>query len=181
MTATTESKELESKLRELVGSDLEYSAEYQVGHERTKKPDRELVWKIKLKNGNVRLETEYFQGCAHLPGYNWQTSQTVAGDEAIARALHAGRKLCGNGCEVALGATGLLSAPPLSEVMYSLVLDAEAIDHASFEEWASAFGYDTDSRKAEATYRACLEFAIKLRAMFGNEVVNQIRELLSDM
>jgi hypothetical protein len=25
----------------------------------------------------------------------------------------------------------------------------------SFEEWASDFGYDTDSRSAEATYNAC--------------------------
>lgn len=44
--------------------------------------------------------------------------------------------------------------PDASEVLSCLVSDATSFDNArSFEEWASDFGYDPDSRKAEATYR----------------------------
>ena len=55
---------------------------------------------------------------------------------------------------------------PLS-VVYSLVMDAGVLDHASFESWASDYGYETDSRSAEKTYRACLEIALQLRAAIG--------------
>lgn len=52
--------------------------------------------------------------------------------------------------------------PSLDDVLYSLLIDAEAHDQ-SFEDWCSNFGYDTDSRKALATYMACQETATKLR------------------
>lgn len=35
----------------------------------------------------------------------------------------------------------------------------------AFDEWASTFGYDTDSRKALATYEQCREAGPKLRAL----------------
>jgi hypothetical protein len=58
--------------------------------------------------------------------------------------------------------------PDICDVVACLVSDASAIDCRSFEDWASDLGYDTDSRKAEATYRACLETGLALRASLGN-------------
>jgi hypothetical protein len=52
-------------------------------------------------------------------------------------------------------------APQAADVLYSLLLDSSAVGQ-SFESWASDFGYDTDSRAAEATYRACQQNADKL-------------------
>lgn len=46
--------------------------------------------------------------------------------------------------------------PKLKDVLDCLASDSSSIENArSFEEWASDFGYDTDSRKAERTFKAC--------------------------
>ena len=70
--------------------------------------------------------------------------------------------------------------PTLRDVLYSLVSDADAIDCATFEDWAINYGYDTDSRSAEKAYRACLESGLKLRAMLGEEALTKLRELFQD-
>lgn len=44
------------------------------------------------------------------------------------------------------------------------MLDPQEVFAAGgFENWASEYGYDTDSRKAESIYQACLDIALKLR------------------
>ena len=53
-------------------------------------------------------------------------------------------------------------APKLDDVLYSLVMDAEA-DTMSFSEWCSCFEYDEDSRKALSIYDACRKNADILR------------------
>lgn len=70
-------------------------------------------------------------------------------------------------------------SPTLPMVLHSLSLDSSAMD-ATFEDWAMDYGYDTDSRKAEATYRACLDSAIKLRAGLGDANLSKLRELAQD-
>jgi hypothetical protein len=42
-----------------------------------------------------------------------------------------------------------------AEVLARAAADGEDATSQSFEGWASDYGYDTDSRKAESTYRAC--------------------------
>jgi hypothetical protein len=68
--------------------------------------------------------------------------------------------------------------PTLSDVLYSLLSDGEAAGQ-TFEEWAGGLGYDTDSRKAEATYRQCDEIGRKL-AKVGAETLAKAREILQD-
>jgi len=70
--------------------------------------------------------------------------------------------------------------PKLHDVVHSILLDSEAIEHGSFEDWASDFGYDTDSRKAESMYRACLECGLKLRQAIGDNGITQLREAFQD-
>src|SRR5690606_33602845 len=41
--------------------------------------------------------------------------------------------------------------PHAADVLHSLILDSAAADQ-TFESWCDEFGYDSDSRKAEATY-----------------------------
>lgn len=60
--------------------------------------------------------------------------------------------------------SGLKHKPKTIEVMSGLLLDASGVAYGqSFEEWASDYGYDTDSRKAEAIYQACREQTEALR------------------
>lgn len=66
--------------------------------------------------------------------------------------------------------------PRAQDVIYSLVMDSDVLDAGGFESWASDLGYDTDSRKAEAIYRACLEIALKLRSAIGEAGLTKLRE-----
>jgi hypothetical protein len=48
--------------------------------------------------------------------------------------------------------------PQPMDVLHSLVMDAGLVRHGqTFEEFCSEVGYDTDSRKAEASYNECKE------------------------
>lgn len=52
-------------------------------------------------------------------------------------------------------------------VLSSLCLDTTAGDD-SFEEFCANFGYDTDSRSALETYKACARMGRKVRAFLGD-------------
>jgi hypothetical protein len=54
------------------------------------------------------------------------------------------------------------------------------LDSGSFEEWAADYGFDTDSRKAETTYRACLDIALKLRNGIGEDGLRKLQEAFQD-
>lgn len=67
--------------------------------------------------------------------------------------------------------SGIKGLPKVTSVLDSLASDAQGIDNArSFEEWASEYGYDTDSRKAETTYNACRDIAKRLRKFLGADL-----------
>ena len=69
--------------------------------------------------------------------------------------------------------------PSAASVLHCLLSDATACEQ-SFRDWCSDYGYDEDSRKAEATYRACQEAGDKLRKIFTGQQVRELRELLQD-
>jgi hypothetical protein len=61
--------------------------------------------------------------------------------------------------------------PTLEEVLDCLASDGAGYENArSFEEWASEYGYDTDSRKAERTYKAIAKQAEALKRVLGEEL-----------
>lgn len=60
--------------------------------------------------------------------------------------------------------------PTRAEVLDNLASEADGIESTrGFEDWAGEFGYDTDSRKALATYEACLKSARSLRDFLGRD------------
>lgn len=65
--------------------------------------------------------------------------------------------------------TGWDHAPTVADVLDSLASDASGFeDSDGFEDWAAGLGYDTDSRKAEATYRAVEAQTAELRQVAGD-------------
>ena len=70
--------------------------------------------------------------------------------------------------------------PDAIDVLYSLTMDSSVLEYATFEDWASEYGYDADSRSAESTYRACLEIALKLRAAIGDAGLETLRNAFQD-
>ena len=130
---------------------------------------------------SVILTTDYGAGCGHCPSYKASVKElgnrnSVMRDEAI-------RKECETGLPTVGGYTNRSSNPILPDfcdVLASLASDASVLDSGTFEEWAGEFGYDTDSRKAEATYRACLEIALKLRNGIGEDGLRRLQEACQD-
>lgn len=141
-----------------------------------------LNWRVTLLRGKTHnsvpvLTTDYSAGCAQCPSYK-------QGDRAIHRAErvaweceHGKRSTLLGGMVVG---TGKVLQPDFADVLSSLVMDAGVLDSSSFEDWASEFGYDTDSRTAEKLYRACLEIALKLRNSIGEAGLASLRDACQD-
>jgi hypothetical protein len=60
----------------------------------------------------------------------------------------------------------LESEPSAADVLACLVSDVYAGEQ-TFEDFAYDMGFDTDSRKAEATWRACAKLAPRVRRFLG--------------
>jgi hypothetical protein len=58
------------------------------------------------------------------------------------------------------------SKPDPLGLLYCLVMDSSAAD-TSFEDWASEYGYDTDSRKALEIFQQCQDQTRKFRRVVG--------------
>lgn len=132
---------------------------------------RTLNWRVTVKrNGREILTTDYSAGIAHCPAYSEKSlslHNTMAFDTAIKYEVEHGRAFHGRKPII----------PEPTAVISSIVMDCDVIDYPSFEEWASDFGFDADSRKAESIYRTCLEGALKMRAAIGYQALTELREL----
>lgn len=65
---------------------------------------------------------------------------------------------------------GIDRGPTVGDVLESLASDASGAENASsFEDWAGEYGYDTDSRKAERTFKAVMGQTDELRDFLDNE------------
>lgn len=143
-----------------------------------------LNWEVTLRrNDRDIITTDYSVGCAHCPAYKLSVHK-CGGQNSILRH-EAIRMECENGKAIQMcGETPRLTTKPISpdlaDVLYSLSMDANVLDSGSFENWASKFGYDTDSRKAESIYRACLDIALKMRAALGDSALQELRDACQD-
>lgn len=144
-----------------------------------------LKYEVTLNyKGREVLKTPYSMGIGHVPGYTgqkilWNHSQW----EEMKGIFKTGK--CDPKWVYRCMERNFLSRttkiePTLKDVLYCLVMDGGAIDHATFESWAGEYGYDTDSRSAEQTYRACLETGLKLRAALGDQGLSSLREAYQD-
>lgn len=120
----------------------------------------------------------YTQGIAHLETPRKFDPRCVDGDNAIRQACETGKGIYASHY---IRPDVKAVRPTLADILHSLLLDASAIDEASFEDWASSLGYDIDSRKAESTYRECLKIGLALRAAIGNEKLSAMRDLAQEM
>lgn len=133
-----------------------------------------LNWLVTIKrNGRDVLTTDYMAGSGHCPSYQ-------QGNSNACRAMAIDAE-CETGYAHRIDSmnprrTNEQIMPKFADVLHSLASDSDVLDCGGFEEWAENYGMDTDSRKAEATYRACLEIALKLRAGIGEQGLATLRE-----
>lgn len=66
--------------------------------------------------------------------------------------------------------------PPLvNEVLYCLAMDAQCIrDYPIWEDFADAMGYNSDSIKDKKIHKGCTENYLKLRELFGQQILNEL-------
>ncbi len=146
-----------------------------------------LNWLVTFhRNGREVITMDYVAGSGHCPAYRATVREmgnqnSLLRQEVIRWECEHGTPGRHNG---GLSGVGKSGQPPIlpefADVLGCLVHDADAIDSGSFEDWADDRGYDPDSRKAEATYRACLEIALKLQAALGEEGLEKLREAAQD-
>jgi hypothetical protein len=149
-----------------------------------------LNWRCQLiKNQREVVAFDYSAGSGHIPGglqsVGYPSSETA---RHIREICEYGRwQVPSHGSQ----SMGLLSGskvkrwsgqliPTVTDVIYSLSMDSEVLNYASFEDWASCFGYDEDSRSAESIYRQCLEIALALRAAVGDSGMVRLAEIFQD-
>lgn len=149
-----------------------------------------LNWRVTLKkDGREVIATDYMQGSGHCPAYSSPTlfasgkRDEYTTQKRIAAECETGRTTSrGDHRTSSFDASGKKIAPPsVVNVLYSLMQDGRAIDSRDFADWCADYGYDTDSRKAEETYRACLDIGLKLRGTFGEKTMRELYELFQDM
>lgn len=150
---------------------------------------KNLNWRVSLARvapeGATKryiLTTDYSAGIAHTPYYKKHKEGTLRwslhNEPMYEYEVEHGKE--------AIRVPGRIvdRAPILPDpidVIWSLTQDADVFLNArSFEDWASDLGYDTDSRKAEAVYRACLDIALKLRNGIGEDGLRRLQEAGED-
>lgn len=70
---------------------------------------------------------------------------------------------------------GINHPPTSQDVLSCLASDAAGYENArSFEEWASEYGYDTDSRKAEKIFRSVKRQAEQLKRLLGDDSYQEL-------
>lgn len=65
--------------------------------------------------------------------------------------------------------------PTVDEVLNCLAMDSASVENSrDFEDFCNELGYDTDSRRAERTYKACVRQAKEMKALLGDEIYNML-------
>jgi hypothetical protein len=111
---------------------------------------------------NITLQTQYADRNPNMESSEWSNN-----------ASHFKCLLSSNGKRLttffSMGSAHT-GGPTLNDVLGSLAMDAAGIENArDFQDWASEYGYDTDSRKAERTFKACQRISKKLHQFLGAE------------
>lgn len=144
----------------------------------------QLHWMIHLTSGKQTMKVEYSEGCAHVYGYQ-QFHKTKYDHRRHDRRI---RQTCETGelykffthSDTPYETGKKQPQPLLINVLYCLAQDASVMNSRCYEEWASDYGYDEDSRKGEKIYRQCLEQTKNLERVLGRMTLEKLQELYQD-
>lgn len=71
--------------------------------------------------------------------------------------------------------------PNDADVFHSILADTDEIHYGyTFEEWADILGFDTDSRQAERMFNACQDELLRLKTLFSDSELDDLRELFRE-
>lgn len=148
-----------------------------------------LNWKVTLKRGAKKITTDYSQGAGHIPKSIGPCSK-MPGSYRAALVREREEDAAETG-SYAVNLEGLyqvnlkslhrkkLPAPDSRDVLWSLVLDGTS-GEVCFEEWASEYGYDSDSIAALKVYEACRSTGYSLRRLFSLAELEHLKALFQE-
>lgn len=141
-----------------------------------------LNWQVTILKDSKPIWTgDYSAGQGHCPTYKQSAVKTLEYTEKIIHECEKGFKAFGFGMVFGLRCRPQdRILPKLRDVLYGISLDSQVIDYKGFEDWASNFGYDTDSRKAEKIYDSCLKSALSFRNGLGDKALRNLSEACQD-
>lgn len=164
--------------------------------------DPSINWRVTITRGKRGMATDYTQGIGRVPGWpqHYKLRNALAKHQRVLGALASEKgRYFASGEKLEPASTARLERwlfdeslnygvceldlplPDFADVLYGLLMDSEAYDSDTFEEWADNYGYDTDSRKAEKIYDACREIARDLRCVLGQKLIDEARELTKEL
>jgi hypothetical protein len=164
--------------------DLDYSATFvpQSVSRNSKLEYPTLNWNIRLGLRSARADaaphmyTDYMQGVGHVPSSGQQNAKRNRTAEKYAAET-------GLYCLSRRGDSLVrvpVPSPLLRDVLYSLLLDADACNYTSFEDWATEMGLDSDSRSAERMFFDCRAAGRALQNIIPEPAMSTLRELFAD-
>jgi len=162
-----------------------------------------LHWVLTIKREGRKQDAppwfNYWQGVGHIPHYQEgerKFGKFKAWRDYLADACETGEYLPSNRMELSGDRKQILTVqedlmlrsrayrkavpvPTVGCVLSCLVLDSYVLG-MGFEEWAEEYGYDPESRKAEATFNECLEQTNRLIKAVGLDGLRKMQELDPD-
>lgn len=136
-----------------------------------------LNWRVTVQRpGRRSFATDYQQGIGHAPGYV-HLPPTLYNEHNLKLATEKGKYPLDWRVQSHNGKP--LPPPDACDVVACLLSDGDAYGEP-FEEWAMNYGYDPDSRKAEAIYHACQEVGRAMSRLFTGEERDRLRDLAND-
>ncbi len=185
MTQTAQTENKHEALDAYIASlGLVYNAQFvpQSASRNKDEKHKSLNWIITLSNHAGHFTTDYMQGIGHVPKMpkGLKSLAPYEREKLAQQAAETGKYVVSYHANIDYAKTKALPAPLLRDVLYCLISDASVLDYSGFDDWAAEFGYETDSRKAETTYRECLAIALKLKAILGDKAITDLRGLFND-
>jgi len=125
------------------------------------------TWAVTITRNGQSFQTEYTQGCYHRHYRSGRPINLPFGGVTIA-TVEKNKRTRPN-------------KPILADVLHALVSDAQCVAFGqTFEDFAGAMGYDTDSREAERVYNGCRDEYFGLVRLFGSDGLEELCELFQD-
>lgn len=147
-------------------------------------PHPQLHWVCTLAKGAQSMSVPYHQGCAHViryQRYHKTTYDKGLHDEMIRQACETGIVHTNWAQDrTYLHKTIKQPKPKLADILYALVMESDVLNCSGFEDWATNYGYNTDSREAERTYRQYLEQSLQLRNLIGQSKFDELITAFQD-
>lgn len=146
---------------------------------------KSLNWRVTLKkDGREVITTDYTAGIAHAPSYAGHDVKRHGCKFSIDHCKSLEHEIEKGTAAKLMSYGGIMPGAPIlpnvADVVWSLVLDARTLDYPTYEDFADTYGYDRDSRKGEAVYRAGLEIGLKMRAGLGEKMIAKLERLFEN-